>query len=397
MSIFTKSLDDVTKQDLEDLIRDGYRENLEVEYKSQAYGDDKRGKTELLKDVTAFANSQGGLLIVGIEEKHGKPFFLNGIENADRFKDKTRDIINSSIRERIQNVTIKLVEVGPAKHVVIIRVPRSIRQPHMFHIEGRDFPFYQRHHDSNTPMDISEIKQAVLVGQNMKQRIDDIVEAEKIEAKRDNSIGIICHLFVVPVFQTDLQLDTELENIAKIIRESSQPGASPDGEGLSFREIRHFIHGIEGVNTLPRDDSLLQRMRLKENSVITFINKDTVDFKNREINYLIGPNILRYMINFFRLAANIYQAMSVGGPFRVGVNIFCTQSPYLFIRHGRFSDDVSEKYRDNDLCVPLKSFADLGDTVAITRSLLDHLWRAFNYKKCDYFDDEGNLLPVPRV
>ena len=56
---------------LQQLIRDNVEESLSLEYKSAgsfAKSDGKRA--EVVKDVSAFANSSGGVLIYGIAEFH---------------------------------------------------------------------------------------------------------------------------------------------------------------------------------------------------------------------------------------------------------------------------------------------------------------------------------------
>ena len=54
---------------IQQLIRDSVEESLSIEYKSAgALGKSDTKKTEITKDVSAFANSTGGVLIYGIAE-----------------------------------------------------------------------------------------------------------------------------------------------------------------------------------------------------------------------------------------------------------------------------------------------------------------------------------------
>ncbi len=58
------------EDDLLGLIRDGVQESIELDYKRCDSLDrrDSRKKTELSKDVSAFANSAGGTLVYGMKE-----------------------------------------------------------------------------------------------------------------------------------------------------------------------------------------------------------------------------------------------------------------------------------------------------------------------------------------
>ena len=59
-----------TKQKLDQMIVDKVEESLTLEYKRAAALDkkDDKKKAELTKDVSAFANSSGGVLVYGIAE-----------------------------------------------------------------------------------------------------------------------------------------------------------------------------------------------------------------------------------------------------------------------------------------------------------------------------------------
>ena len=86
-------MSDSTKSRLERLIADGIDESLALEYKwadSLAKTDGKR--TEVTKDVSAFANSSGGVLIYGLAEfddeaKLHLPGRLDPIQRAEVSKE----------------------------------------------------------------------------------------------------------------------------------------------------------------------------------------------------------------------------------------------------------------------------------------------------------------------
>ena len=55
------------KEDLQRLIDEGVEENWQLDYKS-SLALNKERKTEIAKDVSAFANSGGGIIVYGICE-----------------------------------------------------------------------------------------------------------------------------------------------------------------------------------------------------------------------------------------------------------------------------------------------------------------------------------------
>ena len=60
MSIEKADFDAIDEEDLNELIEAQVPEGLRIEYKQREYGKSDSDKKELLKDISAFANSQGG-------------------------------------------------------------------------------------------------------------------------------------------------------------------------------------------------------------------------------------------------------------------------------------------------------------------------------------------------
>ena len=155
-----KSLESIAKADLESLITDQESEGQRLEYKSQMYANHQ--KIEMLKDITAMANAEGGYLVIGIEDDgNGKPKSLVGIDNGEKVRDSIVQSSNSSIEDQILGLNIRVVEIGNDRSVVIISIPKSTRKPHMVTLDNHN-RFYIRRDRSNLLMNLNEIRDAVL-------------------------------------------------------------------------------------------------------------------------------------------------------------------------------------------------------------------------------------------
>jgi predicted HTH transcriptional regulator len=101
-------LDLKTRADLERLIDEKLTESLTLEYKaSPALNRNNDGRMELVKDVTAFANSAGGQIIYGIPEKNGVPQPLDdGIDPAQISPEWIDQVISTNASPRIQNLRV---------------------------------------------------------------------------------------------------------------------------------------------------------------------------------------------------------------------------------------------------------------------------------------------------
>ena len=61
-----KLLNEISSSDILHLIQEKVAENTTLEYKREPWESNASGRDELLKDVSAMANSQGGYIIIGI-------------------------------------------------------------------------------------------------------------------------------------------------------------------------------------------------------------------------------------------------------------------------------------------------------------------------------------------
>lgn len=109
------------KTDIFNIIKD-LKENNQIECKLSK---DKFPK-ETLKTYSSFANTNGGVIILGVEEKDGK-FDIFGIQNPDKIKKEIFNILNN--REKIsknlivdKNISEKVID---GKNIILIEVPRA--------------------------------------------------------------------------------------------------------------------------------------------------------------------------------------------------------------------------------------------------------------------------------
>ena len=72
-------LERITEQTLEELRANPVREKNTIDYKSATYGNNRQQHIEFLADVSSFANTNGGDLVIGVQELDGMPTAIPGI------------------------------------------------------------------------------------------------------------------------------------------------------------------------------------------------------------------------------------------------------------------------------------------------------------------------------
>jgi len=145
-------------------IKDKVEENLYLDYKaadSLANSDGK--KNEIAKDVSAFANSDGGTILYGVKEFNEGPKFLpEEIDPIDRdqfSKETLEQIINSRISPRIQGIIITPIQVSEDEInqvLYAVDIPKSDTAH-----QSSDKRYYRRYNFQSIPMDDWEVKDII--------------------------------------------------------------------------------------------------------------------------------------------------------------------------------------------------------------------------------------------
>lgn len=145
--------------DLRRLITDRVQESLTLDYKrSDSLDKTDKSKKDLSKDISAFANSAGGIVVYGIEELNHIPQAIDaGLDPTDVTREWIEQVINSTIQQRIAGIRIKLIELATTKlgrvsYVVV--VPQSKHAPHM----ASDHRYYKRFNFQSVPMEDYEVR-----------------------------------------------------------------------------------------------------------------------------------------------------------------------------------------------------------------------------------------------
>ncbi len=145
---------------LANLIKNQKEESLNLEYKSSPSLDRKNQKklNEISKDVSAFANSDGGILIYGITEKEHLPESIDPIDRNLVDREWLEQKIQDCIRPKIENVVIHPIVINedPNKVVYLIEIPQSVTAH-----QATDKKYYKRHNFNAIAMHDYEIRDVI--------------------------------------------------------------------------------------------------------------------------------------------------------------------------------------------------------------------------------------------
>jgi len=140
--------------DLTLLIKNEVQENIHLDYKdSRAI--DKNKRHEIAKDVSAFANSDGGILIYGIREEEHIPIEIDqGVDHHIFTREWLEEVITSNITPIIDELKIVQIPLSENTSAFAIQIPKSYRAPHQDQSSKR---YFKRYNFKSQPMENYEI------------------------------------------------------------------------------------------------------------------------------------------------------------------------------------------------------------------------------------------------
>ncbi len=148
-----------TENDLMNLIQNKIPEDTSLDYKTPEFS--KGGfSLELAKDVSAMANSEGGVIIYGIKEENHFPkeIIWIKIDEDKGYQEQIEQIISSKIYKKIEEIKIKkVISDDKTKFVIVINIPQSDIAPHQVHKDSEQRRYYKRNGSITRQMEEYEI------------------------------------------------------------------------------------------------------------------------------------------------------------------------------------------------------------------------------------------------
>lgn len=141
-------------EELKLYISNRVQESLHLDYKASDSLNDK-ARNEIAKDVSAFANSDGGIIIYGIREDNHLPTEIDGGADHSRYtKEWLEQVIVSNISPKIDGLLIHAIPISDTHSAYAVGIPKSYRGPHQ---ERTSHRYYRRYNFASAPMEDYEI------------------------------------------------------------------------------------------------------------------------------------------------------------------------------------------------------------------------------------------------
>ena len=406
-----KPVHEITIQDFQQLIDDNAVETKTLEFKRDFYRlniqDQKtkdEAKTELLKDISAFANTNGGDLIIGVDEEAGAAIKIVGFtcDDPDALFRQIKQLTDSWIEPRI-DLSYKSIPTGIDQIVMLIRVESSVNGPHRVTFKQHN-QFYLRGFGSISTMDINELRNAFLFSQSLSDKIRRF-RHDRFEAIiRDSNLPqptrfresfLLVHIIPEQAFTSSHQLSAqEFKTSASRMRllNNSRPECRLNLDGYLLSHSPE----VQG----PAEWSFTQFY--KNGIVEMYCSGMRIEYPNRHkstTEYIVNEHTLHSVVSVSHDNLEVVWNLGVRSTSWMFVSLgFMTETmvdnrnQFPFdpsIRIDRNHLEIQEVMIPASLSTPPSSL-DIGKAA---KPIYDSIWNSSGLPKCTFYDESGEFIP----
>lgn len=388
MSIEKPDLDAVTEQDLQELVDSQVPEGLRLEYKLKNYGNSDSDKRELLKDVSAFANSHGGHLIIGVRESEGAAAEITGVDvDADSELLRMEQMVRNAIEPSISGIRMRAVPLSTGNKVLLLRIPRSWNPPHRVTAQGKN-KFFLRHSAGVHEPSIEELRalfnQSAVALEKARQFRDERVEAAiRGEGQRPLEGGgrLFVHIVSTAAFSGMVNLDVEA------IHQKHNNFWPLGSSGMSPRFNFHGFINERGGDT-NRGYTQIFRIGALEATMGCLARE------HEGKNVIPGRGVEECIFSNLSIYINGLKELGVPTPLIVMFTLEgVSGTKYAVFSQSFF--DVNAPLTDDTLRLPeciVEEYGSELDYHKAVRPAFDTLWNAIGFAKSQFFNEEGRWV-----
>lgn len=219
-----KNIEDLTWEDVSKIVEGLIEEGQDLEFKSQHYVSSDYNNREFAKDVAAFANTTGGVIVIGIvEDNQGRATNINPVSIVESESLRYRQILASRVQPLVSFTTHPVPSViDPNLGVLFIVIPRSNFAPHCLLVDT-DLRFPSRYVKSTNYLQEKDLANAYRERLILAQSREDLMhkrEQEFLSKLGPERLWLVVTL--VPDFPGVLVLDRDTQRELELQIRNSQ-------------------------------------------------------------------------------------------------------------------------------------------------------------------------------
>lgn len=385
--MLSQRLDDISFASIEVLVESGIREGRTLDFKRDIVGPRDEDKREFLADVSALANTAGGDLLFGVEEKGGEAVAVPGVSISDPDAEILRleGVLRAGLEPRLPRVDIRWLAGPNGRGCLLVHVPRSFAAPHRVIFRG-NANFYARNSAGKYPLDVSELRAAFLSAEGLVQTIRrfrqerlGMIEAGEGALPLPAVATLVFHIMPLSAFTIGSEVSVG----------ERQPLLRPLASGSGF-DMRHTLEGFAtyfGREDMP--DSIYSYTLLFRSGVIEAVTR--LGYSDN-----LGPIVPAAAVEWpllrnYRHYMDVTRTLGLEPPFYMFLSLLRVRDHHLVFNRSTFG--IQRKLRVDALELPEIVVTDMSlAPELVLQPIFNLLWNAFGYPRSFSFDGDGRYI-----
>jgi Schlafen, AlbA_2 len=381
---------------LQNLIRARVTESRSIDYKRETYGNARDDYAEFLADISSFANTAGGDVVIGVAATDGIPTAIVPFEGSvDSEILRLDEVARGGLQPRLPSITFHPVPVQAGGHVIIVRVPRSYNPPHRVVRQGSS-RFWARSSAGKYEPNVDELRALFTLAPQLTDRMRNFrferiakIAVDQGPVQLMNRGTLVLHIIPFSAFDISSILPIEV-----IVRDFN---TFPP---LGFRTAQGRRVNFDGVLMLSNADQAAQQQRayvqVFRNGIVEAVNSTLINQSRTDVPMI--PVLDNTIINNAANLMRDLKAFGVEPPFALLVSLVGVRGArFNFDPHGgAWYDNLGDildrdQYHFGEIIfetIPVST----AEFAQLAKPLLDQMANAGGNSSSISFDRQGNYI-----
>lgn len=384
-----KNFDDISIATIRMLVDAGATETVHLDFKRETYGNSDSDKKEFLKDISSFANTLGGHLVIGIGEEDGAASALTPISGLDVDQEMLRleSTLRTGIEPTIVGLRMKRVVVTTGS-LIIIHVPRSFNPPHRVIHKGTN-RYYGRNSAGAHELSMDELRMLFGEQRSIEERAKSFIGERFLRVQgNDGAMPIpivdgvlVMHLVPLP----DFGARRRIEIAALQAQNQSFVTKRMRSMGFSSRINLDGYCVYSGGSVCKEYTQIFRDGSIEATSVSLFQARDG----GRFFSSFALPKTLIDSLNLYMHGLRMLEATP---PILLQISAMAVNGIQMGVDP---SEDTPPPYERESLHLPpsmITEFKGDGNYESVIAEQMDFLWNVFNFERCFGFSETGKWI-----
>lgn len=398
-----KSIAEYKDSDIQSLIENKVPESKTLDYKRELKFDEK-SKVEFIYDVSSFYNTEGGFMVIGLDEEKDEdgrniglpkmPDIAIIVQNYDGLLLKIQDVVRQSTNPAIANLFFSPLLTVSGSNVYIIGIPKARSLPAMV-TYGNNNRFYKRKANGKYSLDTYELYETFNQINSIEKRIGEFIKERQYNVSENifwPNIGslssIIMHVIPVDVYTSQIDNFSSYETENYLKSTLSPPGH----DGYSTRYCLEGFHLFH--NRRFNDDSEIVPYNLlfRNGSTETFTNEPFYKQLDGSV-VVMGEEILEVMKDQLEKNLRLYKKFSIESNFYLSIRMNNLKCMNLY--PSRLGRNGFNNFNELQLPITLMQ-TDSREIKIKLKSIMDILWQSVGENECPAIKFDKAFASFPK-